>query len=402
MSTLYLRYPAKASETALCSFALVGPSGNLLQQGAAALADLQAPLAAAQRVVLLLAGTDVTLVRVACPPLSRARLMAALPNLVEEHILGDPADCILSAGAPGPDGVRSVAVAQRSWLMTLVKTLLAHGARNLTVLPAQLCLPLTAGVTAALEPQGSALELTMRLAPQEGLGLMLAGAGAEPAAALDMLRGFAADAPLTLYLPAPALAQWQALEAPGITLEAAQWSHWIAGAATAGLDLAPALGSAGTQARNWQRWRWPLRLALLVALVNIAAINIEWLGLKRTANSVRAGMLHTFKTVYPNEAPLLPAAQMRRHIALANLAGGQVGSDEFTALSAALGDAMGPLASKGVIAALDYRERTLSVKLKPDLVDAAALAQVRTALTARNLVLSEPAPGSWQIRAGTK
>ena len=106
-----------------------------------------------------------------------------------------------------------------------------------------------------------------------------------------------------------------------------------------------------------------------------------------------------FKAAYPNETALDPAAQMRRNIASARLAGGQVGADEFTALSAALGEAMGGLRGKGAIATLEYRERGLLVKLKPDTVDAAAMAQVRAALAARNLVLSEPAPGTWQIRS---
>ncbi len=357
-------------------------------------------IASARRVVLLLAGADVTLLRLKVPPLSAARLKAALPNLVEEQILGDPADCVLAVTAEGADGLRSVAVVQRAWLEVLVKALLAQGARAVAALPAQLCLPLAPGAAAAaLHDADGAAELTLRLGAHEGLGLSLPAQ--PPAALLQLLRGFAAEAPLTVYVPAAQAGAYREAAAalPGVSVETEQWSHWIAAAKTAGPDLAPALGAAGAKARDWQRWRWPLRLALLAALVNIVGVNVEWLRLKRDAAALRAAMLQTFKATYPNEAALYPAEQMRRNVANARMAGGQMAPDEFGALAAALGEALGPLAGAGAVASLDYRERALTVKLKPDTVPAGALAQVKGALKARRLQLDETAPGTWQIRA---
>ena len=402
MTTLYIRHPAKASvdSAPLCQFALAGDAGNLLQQGAAALGGMGQMIAAARRVVLLLAAADVTLLRLTVPPLSAARLKAALPNLVEEHLLGDPADCVLAASAPGADGMRTVAVVQRAWLDVLVKAVLAQGARSVAALPAQLCLPLApGGASAALQAGADGVDLSLRLAPQEGMGLSLPAQA--PAALLQMLRGLAGAAPLTLYVASGQEELYREAGAgmEGISVEAEHWAHWIAASKGAGLDLAPALGAAGAQARNWQRWRWPLRLAALVALVNIVGVNIEWFRLKRDAALLRAAMQQSFKAAYPNEVALYPAAQMRRNIALAKQAGGQVAGDEFTALAAALGEAVGPLAADGAVAALDYRERALSVTWKPDKVGPGALAQAKAALAPRNLQLSEPAPGTWQIRA---
>ena len=103
MTTLFIRYPAKASVDSgaaqTCPFALVGDGGNLLQQGASPLGNLSDMVAAARRVVLLLAAPDTTLLRVKAPPLSSSKLKAALPALVEEQVLGDPADCVLAATA---------------------------------------------------------------------------------------------------------------------------------------------------------------------------------------------------------------------------------------------------------------------------------------------------------------
>ena len=422
MTTLYIRHPAKASVDGapagiapLCQFALIGDGGALLQQGAATLGSLTDLISAARRVVLLLAAADVTLLRVKIPPLSSARLKQALPGLVEDQILGDPADCVLvaspaSAAAAGNDGMRTVAVVQRTWLEVLVKALLAQGARSIKALPAQLCLPLApGGMAAAIGGDESSLELTLRQSQYEGHGMTVAP---QPAQALQMLRALQAlqtpGTPVTLYLPASELARYQALldgsSETGIKLEAEHWAHVVAASKSMALDLMPALGAAGAQARDWRRWRWPLRLALLALLVNLAGLNLEWMQLKRDAQAVRSSMLQTFKAAYPKETVILdPEAQMRKNIAQARLSSGQPGVDEFTAISAALGEAMGGANAR--VASLEYRERSLFVKLKPDAISSGAdgkeqlREQVRSALATHHLQLLEPTPGTWQIRS---
>ncbi|MYN46425.1 general secretion pathway protein GspL [Pseudoduganella sp. FT93W] len=405
MSTLFIRYPAKASvengAAQSCAFALVGDAGNLMQQGAAPLGNLADLVAAARRVVLLLAAADVTLLQVTAPPLSPARLKAALPGLVEEQVLGDPAECVLAAGAADAQGLRTVAVAQRVWLERLAQALLAQGAHSIALLPAQLCLPYQPGtVTAALGVSDAGYELAVRAAQSAGFGMTLP---AQPQAALQTLRALAGSDPVTLYLPAGLLPQFAALQAGsdavhGISVQEDQWVHWIAAARAGALDLAPALGTTGNAGRQWQRWRWPLRLGVLALLVNVIGLNVEWLGLRRDAESVRQTMLQTFKASYPNEPAIYPLEQMRKNIALAKADGGEAGADEFTALSAALGEALAVLPRKDIIATLEYRERALFLKVKPNMVDAAALGQLRAALTARQLDLVESSAGSWQIR----
>ncbi|WP_296002171.1 type II secretion system protein GspL [Rugamonas sp.] len=408
MTTLYIRYPARAGAIGgaapACPYALAGDGGQLLQQGVSALGNLGDLIASARRVVLLLAASDVTLLRVKVPPLSAARLKAALPNLVEDQILGDIADSVMAAApAPGADGMRSVAVVQRAWLEVLVKALLAQGAHGVSALPAQLCLPFQPGsVSAALSAGDHGLELALRQSQYEGLGLALS---AQPEAALHTLRAMtgAGEAPVSLYLPAAQMPQYAALVAAdaglsAITLVEDHWAHWISASKSTALDLVPALGASGAGARQWQRWRWPVRIAALALLVNIVGINAEWLHLKHEAADVRAAMKQTFKAAYPNETVILdPAAQMRKNIAVARVSGGQVGPDEFTSLSAALGEALSVLPRKDVIATLEYRERALVVKIKPNMVDAAAMGRIKAALAARHLDLGEATPGTWRI-----
>ena len=86
-----------------------------LRQGTAPLSELSDTVAKAQRVVLLLAASDVTVLRLQVPPLSSARLKAALPNLVEDRLLTDPSDCVVVAGGLS-GGLRTIAVVQRAWL----------------------------------------------------------------------------------------------------------------------------------------------------------------------------------------------------------------------------------------------------------------------------------------------
>jgi general secretion pathway protein L len=397
LTTLYIRHPARAEgEGAPCRFAVVSEGGIIEQQGEGPLRSLTDLVAATRRVVLMLAAPDVTLLAVQAPPLSGARLKAALPGLVEEHVLGDPLDAVLVAAPAQPDGTRPVAVVQRDWLEPLVRTLLAQGARAVSVLPSQLCLPLQPGSVSASIGYG---ELTLRQGLYQGIGLALDG---NPAAALQTVRALAGDAPLVLYVPPEQLGEYQALAleaGPGIALEADDWAHWIAGARGATLDLAPGLGAAGAPQRDWRRWRWPLRLVALALLVNLAGLNIEWIGMRREADTIRRQMVTTFRSAYPREPAIDPVAQMRQNIARARAAGGQLAPDEFTYLAAAFGEAARALPRPPGIASMEYRERALSIKVKPETVDPASTNALRTALASRNMTLQEAAAGVWLVRS---
>jgi general secretion pathway protein L len=325
---------------------------------------------------------------------------------VEEQVLGDPADCALAlAPASGDSDERVVAVANRAWLEVLVKALVAQGAHGVSALPVQLCLPLAPGsVSAALGLDDAGLELTLRSAPHEGLGLTLPNA---PEAALHTLRALAGDAPVTLYVAPAQHAEYAAAAShvPGITLEEDNWAHRVAAAKAVSFDLAAGLGAVtGASARAWQRWKWPLRIAVAAVLVNIVGMNWEWLRLKREADAVRQNMTQVFRSAYPNQ-PMIgdPADQMRQNIARARAASGGGGaSNEFTNMSAAVGEALSVLPNREALAGIEYKERSMSIKFKPNSVDANALAQVQSALAQRKLSASETGPGVWMVKAGGK
>jgi general secretion pathway protein L len=398
LTTLYIRHPARAEgEHALCRFAVVNDSGAIEQHGEGPLRNLGDLVGASRRVVLLLAGADVTLLSVTAPPLSGARLKAALPALVEEHILGDPAECVLVAGPQQPDETRPIAVVDRDWLEGIVRSLLAQGARSVAAVPAQLCLPLEPGsMTAAVA--GS--ELILRQSLFQGFGLAL---DANPAAVLQTARAFSGDAPLVLFVPPVQLGEYQALSqdaGAGITLQADDWAHWVAGSKSTTLDLVTGLGAAGAPGRDWRRWRWPLALAGVVVAVNLIGLNLDWLHLRGEARTISQSMTQTFRSVYPRETTILdPVAQMRQNIVRARVNMGEVAPDEYTYLTAALGEAIRSLGRPLGMTSMEYRERALSVKVKPETVDPGLTGQVRSSLAARNLSLDESGPGVWVIRS---
>ena len=398
MTTLYIRLPARAdSEGALARFALVADGGSLVQQGSGALRSMGDAVAASRHVVLLLAAADVTLLHVKTPPLSNARLKAALPSLVEEQVLGDPEDCVLvPAPAQTDDGMRTIAVTQRAWLEAIVRALLAQGARTVAAVPAQLCLPLAPGnVSGAIDSEG----VTVRHGLYQGLGIAVTGT---PAMALQTVRALAGDSPLNLYVEPEQLGEYQALVAeagPGIHVEAEHWAHWIAGAKSTTLDLVPGLGSAGAQVRDWKKWRWPLRLALLVVVVNLVGLNVQYMRLKREAQAITLGMTQTFKAAYPKETVISsdPAAQMRLNISRDKARMGQVTQAEFIYLAAAFGEAARALPKPLELASLSYRESAMTVKIKPESVDPAALEVVRAALALRKVDLIDSGGGVWVV-----
>jgi general secretion pathway protein L len=397
LTTLYIRHPARAEgEGALCNFAVAGDNGAIGQAGVGALRNLGDLVAAARRVVLIVSAADVTLLSVQTPPLSGHRLKAALPGLVEEDILGDPLEAVLVAGPQQPDGTRPVAVVQRDWLEPLVRVLLAQGARAVSALPAQLCLPLQPGsVSAAI----SAGELTLRQSQFQGLGLALDGSAA---ATLQTARALAGDAPLVLYVPHEQLGEYQAISVeagPGIAIEQEDWAHWISGSKSTAFDLVPGLGAAGSSQRDLTRWRWPIRLGLLVLAINLAALNYQWLRMRGEANAIQKSMTQTFKSVYPNTPAIDPVAQMRQNISLARANTGELAHDEFNYLAAAFAEAAQASGRPPSIASIEYRERALTVRVKPDTADPALTAQLKTVLAARGLSLEESAPATWLVRS---
>lgn len=416
MSILYIRLPSKAAADSAshvidlsCHFALAADNGVIEREGVSMLSHLVEPITQAQRVVLLLAASDVNLLHVKVPPMSPARLKAALPNLIEDQLISDPAECVLVAGLP-TDGLRMVAVVNRVWLDLLLKVLLELGARQVAALPAQLCLPCEEGkVAAAVGELNDDIDVTIRFSEEEGMGLAIVPDKHDTIVhdVVQTLASMVPEAPVSFYTLESRVASYKSALADSTladrcTVFADTWGHWIAGAKASSINLMAGLGVAAGPGINWAQWRWPLRIAAAVVVINLLGLNIDWWHLKHEESSLRNRMTQTFRMTYPKE-PLTadPIAQMRGKIAQAQHDAGQSAPDDFTALASVFGEAWTNVLQGSKtpgIAALEYADRSLLVRLKTD--GTAPTAQMKTALAARNLSLTEQKAGEWLIRSG--
>lgn len=408
-SVLYLRAPSRGSlhETGDPLPFAWSQRGRIQQSGNTPLAELGPLLSRSERVVLLLAASDVTLLNLPVPPLPASRLQAALPALVEERIIGDPADCAIAAG-PEVDGRRAIAVVDHDWLQSWVAALRQQGARRIVAQPMQLCLPLPAGrVSAALLENPGTPQLAVRLSADEGIGLPVAvdDPALLPDAVADLLATFAPGQTVELSVPAayaPALSAWsQAHPESGIEFLDEDWAAWIEGASRLELDLVRGLAASSERDIDWRRWRVPLALAAACLLFNIAALNWDWWRLRSEGLRLQDGMTALYRRTFPNDQQVVdPLAQMRQKVARARQSGGELAPDDFLALSAALGEVWGgKVADPRAIAGLDYRDATLNVRLRQG--TQVALDTVRPELAARRLEAApSPAdPAVWQIRS---
>lgn len=415
MSKLYLRLPSSAAAEAasprglVCSYALV-TNGKAEREGVAALSELSATVAKVQCVVLLLAASDVTLLRLQVPPLSAPRLRIALPNLVEDHIIGDPAECAIAAGA-SEQGMRTVAVVQRSWLETVTKAIAAYGARKIIIVPAQLCLSWSPhAVSAAVELRADELQVTVRLSEHEGFGVAMSSASSAQDV-LDTVSAVARDGPFVLHVPdAMANAYRDAIAAvPALAARARvgaeSWSCWLDGAQSAGLDLLsdPDVRRAG-QEHRFRQWRWPIALAAAVLVVNVAGLAMDWWRLKSESDHLRSAMVQTFRSTYPTESVILdPIAQMKQKIAASRRASGQVAPDDFLVQLSGFAQAWKSLTrspsdpKSAQIAAIEFRDHSLLVRAQAD----AAIPEDKLSdeLKQRGLSLSHSSANTWQTRS---
>ena len=380
--------------------------GRPLRTATASLSELAPQVTQVSQVVLLLAASDVTLLRIAVPPLSATRLRAALPSLIEEFVIGDTAECAIAAGAEA-DGQRLIAVCDRDWLKNWIDALRQSGARRIHVLPISLCLPSpNSHLSAALFQYAHRYELALRLSDHEGIGLAV-DVDDEiqlPNAVARLIVTLAGNHPVSLSVPAAQVALFEKWideeQLSQITLTEQQWSDWIAASAKVSVDLISAFEGNQRAAFPWREWRWPIALAAAASLVNIAAINADWWRLRSEGQQLRDEITDIYRRSFPNETVVLdPLAQIKQKIAASRQASGQLNTSDFAVLAAALGEVWREAGNDlRAIDALDYRDGTLTIKLKK--TAQVSLAAMRSLLATRELQLT-PSPTDtllWQVK----
>lgn len=311
------------------------------------------------RTELVVAAPDVLLIEATLPPLSGARLRAALQALAEPHILGDATTAYVAASRRL--GTRAtLAVLDRVLLQRALEVLRRVKITPASATPEQLTLTLT--------------EARWRLRLQPGYGCLRTAE----------LRAIACSAPadgeppveLRLALEQAGDARPQAIEVEG-PCDTEAWSK------TLGIPvLAPAPAPArvepaalellqyefGPRVADWRAWRVPMALAALCALTWIVGLNVDAWRMLREERALRARMEAAVRQAFPRVPVVLdPVAQMRRGVSELRTGADAADPRDFLPLAASLARALPGEAD--VVRALEFREQVLRVDLEPRIID---------------------------------
>lgn len=418
-STLYILLPSRAVAQSSSDwieiarpFALVNEDGKILQQGRQSLAALKNLATDTRQVCLLLAASDVTLTSVKVPPMSTSKLKAALPNLIEDRLLTDPADLIFLSDQP-VDGMCTIAAVDRSWMELLHSKCQILGARKLTAHAVSMTMASSNDVASVLlETDANVLELALRINGQAGTGLALAYDESRETPTdvaqqvLQTLSLLGAEASINVSLPAELLVSYEQTAANNSAFEqqfhfhAIDWKARLDGLSGSTLDLMSPVSQANQTSFDWAKWRWPIGLAACALVINLIGLNFQWLSMKREARGLNESLTQTYRNSFPKENVILdPIAQMEQKIDLSRKLAGQSTEDDFLVLAAQFSQVwdsvvVGIQAGPSVIS-MEYRERKLFVKTKS--FNQIPIEQFKTALQGRSLMLASTTDGVLQI-----
>lgn len=345
---------------------------------------------------LVLDARDCTVLQVQLPPISGARLMQALPNVVEEHLLQDPAECLLVLGPEVPAGqARLIAAADREWVDVVLAAFEAKGHRVMGLWPASEALPTTPrDATLGCVNEG----IVLRVGEYEAIGWPVpplladrgdAVRGALRAAGLAQRPPGAEPLTLTAWIDQP---DWSA------SLEAAAQAEGLAvrveplpASFDSRLDLLearPARARRMLAQLDPAAFRLPMVLALACVAAALLGLNLHWWQLLKERDAARAALEAGFRAAVPTAQVVVdPLLQMTRHVASLSAAAGQASAHDALPLLGRLVEALGPQAADA-LAGFDYADGRMKVRFRPERVESrASREQLQAACTRAGLQL---------------
>jgi general secretion pathway protein L len=332
-------------------FEILDAKRTVLQRGTA----VPGALPRLPRSELVIAAPDVLLIEAPLPPLSGARLRAALPAIAEPHMLSQLEAAYVVATRPVSGQPATLAVLDRALLQRALMLLRRLNLEPGSATPEQLSLPRTDAAWRLRMGSAYGCLRTSRLrgiacsAPQEGappveLRIALEQADARPQA-IEVEGACDAEAwSRALGVPVIAVAAAEA-SAPAVAFELLQY------------ELSPRM-MAG------RSWRMPAAIALLSVLTWIVGLNLDaWLML-REERVLRARIDAALREALPDVPVVLdPLKQMRRRLSDLRTGAGVGDAREFLPLAAALARALP--AEADAVRMLEFRDQVLRVDFEP-------------------------------------
>jgi general secretion pathway protein L len=299
------------------------------------------------RTELVVAAPDVLLVEAALPPLSGARLRAALSSVAEPHVLSDIGAAFVVA-SPGPRA--TLAVLDRALFARTLEFFRRLRLDPSSATPEQLSLPLTDGRwRLRLGPSYGCL----RTAPLRGICTSPSVASAPPVE-LQLALQQAGDArPAAIEIEGAAPPGW---DLPAVAVEPSDRATPVA-LELLQYEFAPRLTAL-------RAWRVPAVLAAVTLVVWLVGLNVDaWL-MRREERALRAHMEAALREALPGTPVVLdPVKQLRRGVADLRAAAGASDPREFLGLAATLARALP--AEGDAVRALEFRDNTLRVDFDP-------------------------------------
>lgn len=322
-----------------------------------------------RQVWLIADARDVTLITAPVPPLTGKRLRMALPHIVEEYVLENPAGLLIVPGPVLPDGQRPIGVIDAHWVDAVLTAFKNHGIRVDALWPGQLVMPWQEGKWSVMVADDT---MTVRTGEWNGSGW---AAGESDDAHRETATGLMSGK--LLGQPPADIDVWLGEHAWRTPMRAAAMPsdstlHFssIPLVRQAPLDLLagrnPGLRSA-MQRVDWRLWRGVGALAAAILLVSLLGLNLHWWQLSAEARGLQQAVGARFKQAFPNAVMVDPALQMRRSISELRLKSGRPGPEDFVPMLARFSQAIGAR-GQGMVEALEYREGTMKIRFGADAV----------------------------------
>ncbi|MEW5880568.1 MAG: type II secretion system protein GspL [Pseudomonadota bacterium] len=327
--------------------------------------------------------SDVFVAAVDAPRMPEAKLRLALPNLLEERLLSDPADCHFAFTPQARSGtVTTIASAPKLPVAVINRALLTSALDALS--------------EAGYRPRAAYSEIYVVPAPAAGVlsvrldrGRGIARSGKHDGFAFEF-DGASLPAPLLLAVRQLGIRRVQAYgrdagklvqfaEQLGVAVDASQREIDVSATESAVNLLQGAfapgglLGSLSLPKLTTARLKVPLIWAGVAAAVFLVGMNAYWLKLEAEAEAIRAQMETAFRSAFPEATAVVdPVLQTQRQLGALRARSGMASPDDFSVLNAQVAQLLS-LAPIGSVAGIEYREGALRVKFKPGTADNPAL-----------------------------
>jgi general secretion pathway protein L len=358
---------------------------------------------------------DVFVTAIEPPKLSEGKLRLALPNILEDRLLADAADCHFAFNIPrGGTGTTTiaalpkmpVAVIDRGVLTRALDACVEAGYRVRAAYSEIYTVPApSAGVLSVRVDRGRGVA---RSATHDGFAFELATDEVPAALALAVrqlgvrrIQAYGRDAARLQSLATELNVQVEPAAAEVDLASTELAVNLMQGSFAQGGMLGSLMPLAGRAAGlRGAALKAPLVWAAVAAAVAIAGMNAYWLKLEGEAKALRQQMESAFRSSFPETTAVVdPVLQTKRQLNDLRARAGQPSANDFSVLNArtALLLTAAPLGSVGGI---EYRDGALKVRFKGGMADNPAFQNtLRSAAVQQGLAVRFEADGTARVTA---